>query len=306
VLFRSNGFDLVIPTPLYQFNMLPDSTFQIIADKIVRLNDVVDLAQYPFNLQPPTDNIPFFSQFLKIQRFADYFSWFGSEGVPFLELGYLIVWACLFICLVLALIAIAFPMIISLRRRNFVLTIWLYFAFLGLGYMLVEMALIQRSILVVGNPIMSSATIIAALLCFSAIGSFASSYLPLRKGLTIVLIGITLFILLFTIGGETIAAKLVGITFTYRIVLLVVIIAPLSLLMGMSFPLGMRYINDYCSDQIPIAWGVNGFFSVLAAPTATILAVEYGFSHVFALSAMLYFLCLPLGLLMIRKGGGVK
>jgi hypothetical protein len=298
------GFDPVSPVPVQELNLLPDSTFQYLANQIISSSDVKDLTEYPFNLKPPSDNSPFFSQFIKIQRFAYYFSWLGTEGAPFLELGYLIVWASFAVCLLLALFAIAFPMLISLKNRSFVIAIWLYFSFLGLAYMLVEVALIQRSILVVGNPIMSSALIIGAILCFSAIGSYYSSFLQFKKGLYLTLSSITFFILLLILLGNMITSWLVGLPFTFRIAFLVVLIAPLSLLMGIVFPLGMRYLHANYSEQIPIAWGVNGFFSVLAAPIATIIAVEKGFSVVFALSAMLYFLCLPIVLLMLRRKRG--
>jgi len=298
------GFDPVTHPLVEELNLLPDSTFQYLVNQIVVADDAKDLIQYPFNLKPPSDNSPFFSQFLKIQRFGYYFSWLGTDGVPFLELGYLIVWASFAVCLILAVIAIAFPTILSLKKRSFAVSIWLYFSFLGLAYMLVEVALIQRSILVVGNPIMSSAVIIGAILCFSAIGSYYSSYLQFKKGLYLALFGITFFILMLILLGDNITSLLVGLPFIFRIALLVILVAPLSLLMGIVFPLGMRYLHTNNSEQIPIAWGVNGFFSVLAAPVATIIAVEKGFSIVFALSAMLYFLCLPIVMLILRPKRG--
>lgn len=75
-------------------------------------------------------------------------------------------------------------------------------------------------------------------------------------------------------------------------ILLLVSIAPLAFLMGMAFPMGMRIISERYPDQIPIAWGVNGFFSVLAAPIATIIAIEGGYTFVIMISALFYFLCL--------------
>ena len=115
----------------------------------------------------------------------------GADGVPFLELGYFIVWVSLAVCLLLALIAIAFPMLISVANRSFNAPVWFYFACLGLGFMLVEISLIQRTILVVGNPIMSSAVIISTMLCFSAVGSYLSSFIYIR-GNVLAILGIAL------------------------------------------------------------------------------------------------------------------
>lgn len=64
--------------------------------------------------------------------------------------------------------------------------------------------------------------------------------------------------------------------------------------MGTIFPMGIKIISSSNPNQIPVAWAVNGFFSVLAAPLATITAVEYGFYQVLIFSAFLYLLCIPL------------
>jgi hypothetical protein len=170
--------------------------------------------------------------------------------------------------------------------------------------MLVEISLIQRTILVVGNPIMSSAVIISTMLCFSAVGSYLSSFIYIRRGMLLAILGIALLTSVLIPLGDRINLYIVGLPIYTRVVTLVLLIAPLALLMGMLFPLGMRYLHTFATNQIPVAWGVNGFFSVLAAPVATILAVEFGFSIAFASGAALYMACLPIVLLMQRKARG--
>lgn len=299
-----NGFDMVIPAPLEELNMMPDSTFQHLANQMICDDPSKGVVDYPFSLEPPTDNSPFFSKFLRMGKFRSYLSWMGADGIPFLELGYFIVWVSLAVCLLLALIAIAFPMLISVANHSFNAPVWFYFACLGLGFMLVEISLIQRTILVVGNPIMSSAVIISTMLCFSAVGSYLSSLMHMRKGMLFAILGIALLTSVLIPLGDRINLYIVGLPIYTRVVTLVLLIAPLALLMGMLFPLGMRYLDTFATNQIPVAWGVNGFFSVLAAPVATILAVEFGFSIAFASGAALYMACLPIVLLMYRKARG--
>lgn len=295
---NSLGFDMVHPESVEVFNMLSDSTFQQLANQIIANHSAASFSDYVFNLRPSIDNSPFFSQFMKLSNLTEYLKWYGVEGVPFLELGYFIIWASLVVCLFLALVAIVFPLFLSLKKRRLILWVWIYFSLLGLAYMLLEVSLIQRSILTMGNPITASAVIIGALLCFSAIGSYYSSRFSIRSVLPFVLLGIGFLIILFALIGDGLSNWLVSFNFSYRLIILVLSISPLALLMGMAFPMGMKLLSEHNPDQIPIAWGVNGFFSVLAAPIATIIAVESGFVQVLFLSAIIYLLCI---LVVFRK-----
>jgi hypothetical protein len=70
------------------------------------------------------------------------------------------------------------------------------------------------------------------------------------------------------------------------------IIAPIGFLLGMPFPLGLKRLNEQFPDQIPWAWGINGCFSVIGPPLATVLAVQTGFHNVYILAVSAYFLAL--------------
>lgn len=296
-----HGFDMVYPELDSGINTLTDTTFHVLARAVLTGYSRESLDVYPFKIRPPTDNSPYFAHFLKLSQFPAYISEFGFGQLPYLELGYLVVWASLLVCLILALGFIAIPLMRSFRQGSFIAPLWFYFAFLGLGYMLVEIALIQRSILVLGNPITSSAVIISAILCFSAVGSYFSSRLPIKPILFISLACISALTVLLALTGGGFTYWLLGFSFTTRAILLVMSILPLSVLMGVAFPTAMRYLSVHYPQQIPIAWGVNGFFSVLAAPMGTLIAVESGFTQVLILSALLYLLCLPLVYFLIRR-----
>ncbi len=287
------GFDLVHPMQKNQNNTLSDTIFLSISNDEINNPKSKLAAAYSFNLSPPTDNSPFFAQFMKISRIKDYYNWFGLDSIPFLELGYFIIWASLTACIFLAIIAIAFPLMISIRSRKKILWVWVYFSLLGLGYMLIEVSLIQRSILTLGNPITASAVIISVLLCFSAIGCFYSARFNVSKTLPKILIGISLLVFMIAIWGDSFSDSISSLSVWVRVSLLTISVAPMAFFMGMAFPMGMRLLTDSYADQIPVAWGVNGFFSVIAAPLATIVAVEAGFNYVLLVGALLYILCIP-------------
>ncbi|MGB5441952.1 MAG: SAM-dependent methyltransferase, partial [Gammaproteobacteria bacterium] len=77
-----------------------------------------------------------------------------------------------------------------------------------------------------------------------------------------------------------------------RILISVVLIAPLAFCMGMPFPLGLGRLADYAPDLIPWAWAINGCASVISAVLAALLAIHFGFSTVIAMALVLYALAL--------------
>ena len=80
----------------------------------------------------------------------------------------------------------------------------------------------------------------------------------------------------------------IGIADGFRILLSVVLIAPLAFFMGMPFPLGLRCVAEQAPDFVPWAWGINGFASVVSAVLATLLAVHLGFTAVIVLAIACY------------------
>ena len=81
---------------------------------------------------------------------------------------------------------------------------------------------------------------------------------------------------------------LMGLPDAVRMLLSVLLIAPLAFFMGMPFPIGLNRIADSGPDFIPWAWGINGFASVMSASLATLLAIEFGFTMLVLLALFLY------------------
>jgi len=157
--------------------------------------------------------------------------------------------------------------------------------------MCVEVVMIQRLILYLGNPIYSASTVISALLIFSGLGSSVSA--RFSKQHRLVLAGIVALILLYALLltpflSGTIALPLVG-----RLILALLVIAPLAFCMGMPFPLGIARLS---AEDVPWSWGINSCLSVVSVPLASIIAVEMGFSWVMIFSALAYVLPFMVGL----------
>ena len=162
-----------------------------------------------------------------------------------------------------------------------------YFGLLGIGFLFVEIPLIQYYILLVGRPTIAFAIVLFALLIASGLGSLASrrmSWLAGAIGLTIMIAAyptlihaLTQAILLAPIEVRSIAGGLA--------------LLPLGFVMGTMFPKGIAYLEEGAPDWIPWAWGINGATSVISAIASALLALTFGFSIVIAGGAVCYGLC---------------
>ena len=155
----------------------------------------------------------------------------------------------------------------------------IYFSGLGIGYMFVEIVLIQRFLLYFGNPIQAAAVVISGMLVFSGIGSLFSARRIGNKGHALTLFSlITLLILVYALFLTPLLQATIALPPAARIALSLLIIAPAALVMGMPFPLGIRLLTGTGEQEIPWAWGINGCLSVVGSVLATVIAVELGFT----------------------------
>jgi len=162
-----------------------------------------------------------------------------------------------------------------------------------MGFMLLEIVLMQRLTLFLGHPVRAAATVIAALLAFSGLGSLASNKLPARPGVIRRLTGcIALLIVAYAIATTFFLKGGGTLSFPIKAILAALFIAPLGFCLGMPFPLGLRYLNEQQPEHLPWAWGINGCFSVIGPVLAILVAVQVGFPTVFILASTAYLIAL--------------
>jgi hypothetical protein len=174
------------------------------------------------------------------------------------------------------------------RRLSFP---WLgYFAALGLGFMFVEISLIQKFILFLGHPVYSVSLVIFSLLIFAGVGSRFSTRLDPRTsgGLKLVLLLTSGLLCLYTFALPQVLTFFQGKPLFFRQWMTVLLIAPPGLLMGMPFPLGIRLAGAQSPFLVAWAWCANGCASVLGSILPVIIALAWGFQAVFFLAAFLY------------------
>jgi SAM-dependent methyltransferase len=266
------------------------------------------IARYKFDIRPASDDQPYFFRFFKWRTLPELLALPAGGGLGQLEWGYLVLVATLVQAVLAGLVLIVLPLLLGRRRRlpaargrrGWVL---LYFAALGLGFLFLEIAFIQKFVLFLSNPLSAVAVVLAAFLVFAGLGS---GWAPRwgRWGITVAVTGIGTLALAYLWLLPQVMTWGLAWSAPVKIVVAVGLIAPLAFCMGMPFPLGLARLAAVAPGLLPWAWAINGCASVISAVLATLLAVEIGFSGVVILAVELYVLAALAGpRLTVREGG---
>lgn len=297
------GFDLAYtpdlkPEQVNQYNILNSPVFYQAATALLSEKSDVFMQQYKFNLQPATDDQPYFHQFFKWSTFKEIFQMRNRGGMALLEWGYITLLVTLGIAGFFSVLLILLPLWYyqrkqttantSVRRRD----VFYYFFAIGLAFLFIEIAFMQKFILFLHQPIYAIAVTLTAFLIFAGAGSYWSGRLLQSltgsKILLYAIAGIVLFSLVYLLLLDSLFAILVSLPIVVKMLITVLLIAPLAICMGMPYPLAMANLVHHAKYYIPWAWGINGCASVISAVLASLLAIHFGFSTVILLAAILY------------------
>jgi len=259
------------------------------------------IESYICDISTPDDNRPYFYNFFK-PAFLKYIIQFGPSQIPVTEWGYLLLIIILMPVAVISFLCIVLPAL-YLRQKGSFSEKWLipYFSLIAPGFFFIEMPMIQKMILFLGSPVFSLGIIISSLLIFSGAGSFFSDYLfRSSKGILKVIIIICSVMMFYILTLDRFFLSLIHLQLPLRITLVVLLIAPPAFFMGMPFPKGLSMLKESNQSAIPLAWGVNGFFSVISIISAAIFAVIWGY-RVVLLSALACYMAA--GIISLSPGG---
>jgi hypothetical protein len=261
---------------------------------------------YAFNLRPATDDRPYFFHFYRWRALPLMLRTFRQSWLPFSEWGYLILVATLVQAILLGILLIVSPLALLPRRIPLVdssvarprspqtirLQVLLYFMALGLGYLFVEMAMIQRLVFLLADPIYAVVVVLAGLLFVSGLGS-AWAARQLRKGISATRLGCFAAIVVavtgtvYALGLHTILTPLLSSPLSARMAVAFTVILPFAA-MGMPFPLVLHQLGQTRAEMLPWAWAINGCASVVAGPLATLLALGAGLPAVLLVASACY------------------
>ncbi len=210
------------------------------------------------------------------------------------EWGYLLLLGTLLISVLAGLLIILVPVFGRrkelFRGRRGTPGIIIYYGCLGLGYMLVEIFLIQRLVFFLAEPIFSVSIVITTMLILSGLGSITSRRMRFSRvnvlRVAALAIGVTMVFYIF--GLSPLVNALIGLPLLVKALLAIVIIAPAAFFMGMPFPTGLSSLEAHRGRLIPWALGMNGALSVTGSVATKLISISFGFRMVLIVVIALY------------------
>ena len=151
----------------------------------------------------------------------------------------------------------------------------------------------QKFILFLGHPTLALSVVLFALLTASGVGSFLSNRLTPpgvdpRRGQKLVIPALAVLVLIYMLVLPPAFQAALGWALPARVAMSVLLLAPLGLLMGMPFPLGIRLVTQTNEPLVPWAWGVNGCAAVVGSILSVMLAQSFGFTAVLGIALVVY------------------
>ncbi len=271
------------------------------------------LATYPYNLTPARDDRPYAADFFAWRGLAEVWRISRAGGAVVLDWGHLIV----VVTLAQAVLFSAALILLPLERKRELKAglagagrLTLYFALIGAAFLLIEIATIQRFVLVLGHPLYAVAVVLATFLVAAGIGAGLAPRLDAWSlgrrfaALDGAVVSIAMMAGLHTALLPVLAVSLGALPPALELAAAVLAIAPLGLVMGLPFPLVLARVRRSKPAFLPWAWGVNGFASVVSAVGAQLLAMTLGFHWVMAMAVCCYALAAWAGRRIMSDAGG--
>jgi hypothetical protein len=258
--------------------------------------------QYPLDVTPTTDDRPFFFNTMRLRNHsfvAPVLRLFGMHVERPVNPG---AWATGGLTALLVLLAISSFLIVlfilgplAVTSRGTLGIGWFpalaYFACLGGAFMLIEVALLQRFVLLLGHPVYSLTVTLFSLLLGTGLGSMLSRRigdLTLRRFATLACLAVAVVALLWGSVLPPIVQAAIGWPLALRVLLAVALMTPAGMVMGIPLPAGVRLLAATRPQLVAWAWGMNGALSVLGAILAVFIAMNWGFSVTLLCGAIIY------------------
>jgi hypothetical protein len=254
------------------------------------------IAEYPFDISAVYDDRPFFFNRVPLLPWLEHNLGAGtsSTGATPLTLGGQTLLISLVATLICTLTLLLLPLIAARWGKNTDssslngvgrsrASLWaLYFSGLGLGFIMVEVVLIQRFSLFLGYPVYSLSVVLFTILLASSLGSHLAGrfaeHISSSKMLTTALAILCITLGLYVVFLPKLLDAALGNSTTVRIMLSVLLVAPLGLLMGVPFSTGLRLAGREGKGLISWAWAVNGGSSVFGSTLTILISMTYGFT----------------------------
>ena len=291
-LFASAGM-----TPIY----LPGGGFQNPFSELLNSPDPAEYQRnYQFDISPVTDNRPFFFYTVQPRDLWSFLSTASKVNADYkINKAVPLLFGLMGVSLLAtALIIVAPPLVLGTRlpTQRGVRGFLVYFLFIGAGYILVEVALIQKFVLFLGHPVHALWVVIFSMLVSSGVGSnFSGRIIGKSEGRLIKVLGCVAFgAALLALAVSTLLGALVWLPFGLKVALTVAMVAPLGFVMGMPFPIALQRLEAWHAPSVRWAWSLNAASSVLGSVGALVCAIYMGLVQTMIMGGLFYLAALAL------------
>ncbi|MBZ5524770.1 MAG: hypothetical protein LAP21_21235 [Acidobacteriia bacterium] len=261
--------------------------------ELIQSNDPWKFARgYAYNVAPVDDGAPFFFFTLKTGYVIRNILAGTGHGIDWrINLGVVVLGMVLIISLVAVLAFLILPLLLARGsrgddRRRVSIGGLLYFVAVGLGYILVEISLIQRFVLFLGHPTYALTVVVFLMLLSSGAGSVLARRMKVRWVLALIVVMIAVHVALLPL----LLSSAVGQAFAVKLLISAAVLVPLGLFMGMPFPLGLKLAATEEGSTIEWAWAMNAAASVLGSVAAMVIAIHFGLTVTLSCAALAYLL----------------
>jgi hypothetical protein len=240
---------------------------------------------YRYNVCAPTDDKPFFFNMKRLSQIGESLPAVYSYTIdPYMVLG-----ITLGLLMILCAVAFGVPLAMVRRRSRPPATSLLFFVAIGLGYLGMEIVMIQYFVLFLGFPTYSLTVVLFSLLLFTGLGALVSTrWRSPRRSLLVSLGVLTALLLVSALLLEPALRAMITLPFSLRVVITVGLLAPLGFTAGFAMPIGLRRFSALHPNAVPWAWGVNGIASVMAAALSVFVAITWGYAITTLAAAVCY------------------
>lgn len=264
------------------------------------------IAAFPLNLRPPTDDSPYFFHMMTFRKAFDReFLSAWARGSNKTQMQAVTVLATLLLAVLgLSLLCIVVPLALTTDRTTVKGTwpLFVYFASIGLGFLLVEIAQMQRLIIFLGHPAYALSVVLFSLLLAGGAGSWLTQRRGVPGSAAMMLAWCLGSLVLVGLATPVIVTAFAGSANWLRIGIAAILLAAPGVFMGMCFPLGMRAAGERAAALTPWLWGINGAASVCASVLSVVVALSAGISAALWSGIACYAVAL-LALKLLPRGG---
>ena len=275
------------------FNVLDRDDFHAATQALLGSSREAFSARYKFDIAPTTDDRPYFFHFFKWRTLPELLELRTRGGLPPLDWGYPVLVVALIQAVVFSLLLIMLPLALAGTRRELAIAppalrrrVVIYFLALGLGFMAIEIPFLQRFTLFLSHQATAAAVVLGAFLIFAGLGARFSA--RLKPDARWPFVAIAAIALLYATWLPQLLDALLGLAQGWKILLTMLLVAPLAFCLGIPFPLGLAAVAARAEALTPWAWGINGCASVVATLLATLLAIHWGYAAVVVFAVVLY------------------